>query len=87
MSKRRSLGLVPLVSVGLFLVLALSGCKKDKSSSTTCTIGDPSSCSSGLVCEEVQGGDPTCFAPVVVRGQVFDATTDAGIAGARLSTE
>lgn len=82
MSKRRSLGLVPLVSVGLFLVLALSGCKKDKSSSTTCTIGDPSSCSSGLVCEEVQGGDPTCFAPVVVRGQVFDATTDAGIAGA-----
>lgn len=82
MSNRRSLGIAPLVSVGLFLVLALSGCKDDKSSSTTCTIGDPSSCSSGLVCEEVVGGEPACFAPVVVRGQVFDGTSKAGIANA-----
>ena len=29
-------------------------------------------CEDGLVCEEVTGGEPACFAPVVVRGDVFD---------------
>ena len=39
-------------------------------------------CGDGLTCEEVVDGEPTCFAPVVVEGRVFDFTDDAAIAGA-----
>jgi hypothetical protein len=39
-------------------------------------------CTAGLVCEEVEGGEPACFLPVTVEGRVFDLQTDAGIAGA-----
>ncbi len=41
-------------------------------------------CAATEVCEEVLGGAPTCFAPVLVEGRVFDAETDLGIAGARV---
>lgn len=41
-------------------------------------------CDNGLVCERVQGGEPTCLAPVVVRGQVFDLLDDSAVAGARI---
>src|SRR5690606_22374047 len=65
----------------LLAVLALApGCKKDDDSS--CTIGDDSTCDDGLVCEQVAGGEPACFAPVVVRGQVFDGLDDTAVAGA-----
>lgn len=36
------------------------------------------------MCEQVTGGDPACFAPVEVRGRVFDLASDAGIANARV---
>ncbi len=52
---------------------------------------DPSaagSCASGLVCEQVPGGQPTCFTPLLVAGRVFDlANANAatnGVAGARV---
>ncbi len=52
---------------------------------------DPSAqnpCSSGLVCEQVSGGQPGCFAPLVVSGRTFDlANTNSatnGVAGARV---
>jgi hypothetical protein len=66
----------------LALALAVAGgCKKDDEN--TCTLGDAASCEDGLVCEEVQGAEPACFAPIVVRGQVFDPTdADAPVAGA-----
>lgn len=41
-------------------------------------------CESGLACEVVEGGEPACFAPVVIRGQVFDLATDTGVAGAHV---
>jgi hypothetical protein len=41
-------------------------------------------CEDGQVCEVVTGGEPKCFAPVVVRGDVFDMETEADIAGARV---
>ena len=41
-------------------------------------------CDTGLVCEEVAGGEPACFAPVVARGDVFDLGDDAPVAGARI---
>ena len=41
-------------------------------------------CADGLVCEEVEGAEPDCFAPVTVKGRVFDLQTDAGIEGAHV---
>lgn len=72
-------------SVSLFLVSALvaaSGCKDDEPKSVVCTLGDNTTCDSGQVCEVVQGGEPTCFAPVVLRGTVVDATDGSAVSGA-----
>lgn len=41
-------------------------------------------CDAGEVCEEVAGGEPTCFAPVRIEGRVFDTSDDAGIPDARV---
>jgi hypothetical protein len=49
-----------------------------------CTPGEAASCEGDLVCEETTFGEPACFAPVVVRGRVFDLGTDAGIEAARI---
>lgn len=78
-----------------------------------CTVGDNSTCPSGLecqavagadpdcfctidtatgceeagtdfVCEPVQGGNSTCFAPIYVKGMVFDLATKAPIEGAHV---
>lgn len=54
-----------------WLVFAWAGC--GGGSGATCTLGDPASCAAGRVCEEVQGGEPACFAPVHVEGRVLDA--------------
>lgn len=36
------------------------------------------------MCEEVEGQEPACFAPVKLRGRVFDTSNDAPIADARV---
>ena len=41
-------------------------------------------CEEGQVCEYVEAGDPACFAPVVVRGQVFDLQADTPVAEAHI---
>ncbi len=41
-------------------------------------------CDDGLACEVVEGGEPACFAPVVVEGRVFDLGDDGAVAGARV---
>lgn len=41
-------------------------------------------CDEGLVCEAVTGADPACFAPLVVKGRVFDLADDAAVEGARV---
>ena len=43
-----------------------------------------SGCDDGLACEVVTGGEAACFAPVVVRGDVFDLADDRAIDGARV---
>ena len=63
------------------LIGAASGCG---SSSNACVIGAADGCDDGLICEEVMGGEPACFAPLFVRGRVLDARTLRGIAGARV---
>jgi len=62
--------------VSLFLV---SGCSSSQSS---CDPIGQTGCDEGLVCEEVLGDEPSCFAPVVLRGKVFDRSDEAGVEGA-----
>lgn len=35
-------------------------------------------------CEEVQGGNPGCFAPLVMRGRVFDLSSNGAVEGAHV---
>ncbi len=63
-------------------VLTAVACSSDPPRS--CSLADPvDSCSGGQVCEEVSG-QPTCVAPVVVRGRVLDPG-GAAVAGARVT--
>ncbi len=41
-------------------------------------------CAPNQVCEEVDGGEPACFDPVVVEGRVFDLVSNAAIVDARV---
>lgn len=66
----------------LLCLLCLPACGGDDDA---CVPATSAGCSSGLVCEVVQGRDePTCLPPVVVRGRVRDASNDLPIAGARV---
>jgi hypothetical protein len=47
------------------------------------TLDDPH-CAGANVCAEKQSGGYACFPPILVKGRVFDATTDAGIEGAHV---
>lgn len=64
----------------LLSMVALAACGGDDDG--TCELGE--SCSDGRVCEAVMGGEPACFAPIVVRGRVFDSIDGAGVADARI---
>ena len=59
----------------------MAGCSSDNDHGKKC---DPAQddCGAGTVCEPVQGGDFTCFSPVLLRGKVLHAETGAGIEGA-----
>ncbi len=59
-------------------LLSLPACGGDD----TCDPIANDGCDDGLACELVEGGDPGCFAPVYVRGRVFDLETAAAIEGA-----
>ncbi|MEO7093103.1 MAG: carboxypeptidase-like regulatory domain-containing protein, partial [Polyangiales bacterium] len=59
----------------------LVGCGGDDS---PCDPVAQSGCDDGAVCEQVSGGEATCFAPVLIRGRVIDLGTSAGVAGARV---
>jgi hypothetical protein len=69
--------MINAAAISLFFV---SGCSDG--SSNACNPVAQTGCEDGLVCEEVVGGDPGCFAPVVLRGNVFDRANDNGIEGA-----
>lgn len=66
---KRSLLLVTLV--------AAAGCGGGSSKhDTSCDPTKVDACSSGQVCEQVQGGTTACVAPVQVQGVVFDLAKD-----------
>ncbi|MBI5538333.1 MAG: hypothetical protein HY898_36760 [Deltaproteobacteria bacterium] len=48
-----------------------------------CSVLDQTGCAAGQVCEETAAGTG-CFAPVHIKGHVFDAMTTSPIAGARV---
>ena len=71
-----------LISI-LFTLILLAGCGGGNSE---CKLGDPSTCSSGQICEVVQNQQkPACFAPVELQGRVFDLSTTVGIGSATVS--
>ncbi len=66
-------------------LLALSAQLACGGGDKACDVAKQTGCDDGQVCEVVTGADePACFTPVVVRGQVFDLATSAGIEGARV---
>lgn len=72
----RLISLIPMSA----LVLA---CGSD--SDEVCDPIAQSGCEDGLVCEVIENEEePACFAPVTVRGQVFDLEAAAAIEGARI---
>jgi hypothetical protein len=76
---RRSVGLLFLA------LLLLLGCGGDDSHDEgPCTPLTEQGCEPGQVCEEVMGGEPACFAPIVVKGRVLDMHSGDGISGATL---
>lgn len=51
---------------------------------STCDVERQTGCPAGLVCEEVEGAAPDCFAPISVKGRVFDFLDQGAIEGARV---
>lgn len=74
------LGLLGIV----IAVSAACGDDEDNNPEKLCEIDTEVGCVNGEVCEEVDGGDPACFAPVFVDGRVFDLVTTQGISDARV---
>lgn len=73
------------VLCGLVLPLAVACGGDDKADDDEpCSLEAQTGCEQGLVCEEVVGGEPGCFAPITVKGKVFDTGSSAGVEGARV---
>ncbi|NUO50198.1 MAG: hypothetical protein HOV80_15195 [Polyangiaceae bacterium] len=75
------------VTLGLVAIAlaATASCGDDEDGEEKlCETDTEVGCVSGQVCEEVEGGDPACFDPVVVDGRVFDLVTTQGVADARV---
>jgi hypothetical protein len=70
------------------VVAAAGACGDDgddgEGGKAACLPAEQTGCVNGQVCEEVEGGEPACFDPVVIEGRVFDLVSSAGIAGARV---
>jgi hypothetical protein len=68
-------------------VLLALGCGDDAPPADEVEACEPATekgCEAGLVCEEVEGQAPACFAAIKLRGRVFDTSTDAAIPDARV---
>lgn len=68
----------------LLTVLVAAACGGDDDE--PCDPVGQTGCEAGLVCENVAGqeAEPMCFAPLAVRGMVFDLANDAAVVGARV---
>ena len=66
------------------LFVLMSGCKEDGNKAEdipTCDLQDPE-CDEGLVCEEVQDGEPQCVSPVIIHGVVQNNVDESPVDGA-----
>lgn len=63
------------------LVLLVSACGNDDE---PCSPSAQTGCDDGMVCENVSGGQPACFAPIAIEGRVFDLANQMGVASARV---
>lgn len=71
-----------LSSMVAVTAFGLAGC----GGSNECQLGDPKGCPSDQICEAVQGQEQgACFAPVELRGKVFDLDSAKAIAGAQVT--
>jgi hypothetical protein len=71
--------------VSIAVLLFAAGCGDDDpppQRKAACQVGSSNDCAAGQVCEEVEGGVPSCFAPLLFRGHVFDVSDDSPIEGA-----
>jgi hypothetical protein len=70
------------------LAFLVGGCGDDepppKKENAECSTATGEGCTDGKVCEEVEGEQAKCFAPLVVSGRVFDLSDDGAIEGARV---
>lgn len=66
------------------LAFAAPACSSSESGGGPCSVEAQSGCEPGLACENVDGGGPACFAPVVVEGKVASSAGGAAVAGARV---
>ena len=69
-----------LTSLAVAALVAACGSDDDKS----CDVAKQTGCSTGLVCELVDGGRPVCAQPLVLSGSVFDLETSAPVEKARV---
>jgi hypothetical protein len=68
----------PIIFASLLATTACGG------GDDTCDTVTNDGCDDGFTCELVQDGDPTCFEPFVVAGDVFSIDSAAGIEAARV---
>jgi len=79
----RSLTIVSL-SLGAAFFAGCSDDDENNNNNKSCSVEAQTGCTSGLVCEEVEGKTPACFSPVSFKGKVINAIDEKAIAGARI---
>ena len=72
--------ILPCLQVGLALFASACGDDGGGPCDPTANTG----CDNGAVCEVVTGGAPACFAPLIIRGDVFDLADAHALDGARV---
>jgi len=69
--------------LALAAALSVSACGDDSEDKTaSCSVDDPASCATGLVCEQLGETRHACLSPVMVGGRVYDALVGSPIVGA-----
>jgi hypothetical protein len=79
--------LSPWLMLSLLAIFAAAGCSDDEEEekeAQPCDLAAQKGCREGRVCEQVAGGEPTCFGAISVRGMVFDTVSGAPIRGAQV---
>lgn len=85
MKRRTWLGfLLSLSSVAVVSTIGACGPDLGDGGIDGCDVARQLGCAGGTVCEPVEGGEPACFEPVVLIGEVHDASTKAPIGEARV---